>query len=120
MKTAKSKETNLIDMIVVKSEHIQWRETDDGVVEIIILRNGFVDRFVRLFRNTPKTFTVRLDEYGSFVWNATDGRRRISEIGEMLFARFGSDIEPIYERLVVFLNALLNNRLIALQSDQSQ
>jgi hypothetical protein len=106
------KKKNFLDFIVFKNSRPQWRKTEAGLAQISILRDGLVDRAVRIFKNTPRAFVVELDEFGSFVWEAADGEKTVFEIGVLLKERFGADIEPIYERLAVFLRILKNNRLI--------
>jgi hypothetical protein len=104
---------NLLDFVVVREDRPEWRTTEAGLTQIIIPRDGLMDRFVRLLRrSTPRSFTVDLDEFGSFVWEAIDDRRTVFEIGILLKERFGAKVEPVYERLALFLRILKNNRLI--------
>jgi hypothetical protein len=103
---------NLLDFIVVKENGPQWLKTEAGRARVVIPRNSFIDRAVRVFKNTPRAFTADLDEFGSFVCEAIDGKKTVFEIGALLKGRFGSDIEPVYERLASFLCLLKNNKLI--------
>jgi hypothetical protein len=49
---------------------------------------------------------TRLDAYGSFVWQQCDGARNVHEIAERLREHYGEDIEPVHERLKLFLQQL--------------
>lgn len=105
---------NLVEFIPKKcQENLEVRYLEDGLVQIIILRNTIMDKFVRTFiKKTPETFIVNLDEYGSFVYNQIDGKKDIYEIGIVCKEHFGEDIEPLYERLGAFFNLLKNNKFI--------
>ncbi len=46
---------------------------------------------------------LHLDAVGSTVWLASDGERTVSDIGERLRERFGEDIEPVWDRLALFV-----------------
>jgi hypothetical protein len=41
-----------------------------------------------------------------------DGKRDALEIAEMLEKELGADIQPVYERLGIFLRMLKNNKFI--------
>jgi hypothetical protein len=87
-----------------------WKE-EDGRVTILRPRFGFgrVGGFIeRRFR--PRPFRVHLDEIGSFVWKRCDGATRVSTIAEALVGEFGDRIDPVEERLVLFLQHLVRGR----------
>jgi len=108
------KNDNFLALVPRKSEDKQWQVDSDGLVEIIIKREGVLDKIVRLFMATPKVMRIRLDRHGSCVWKAIDGRRSIQEIGVILEEEFGEKVNPLYERLVTFICILRNNRFIIL------
>ncbi|HHU48980.1 MAG: PqqD family protein [Caldicoprobacterales bacterium] len=90
------------------------RETrHNGFTEIILPRDGLLDRLVRLVKNTPKVMRIQLDDRGSYVWQVMDGSRTIEEIGRLMDAEFGERAAPVYERLIFFLRILKNNGLIS-------
>jgi len=61
-----------------------------------------------------ENFIINLDELGTEVWNNIDGYKTVGEIGRKLGMKFGSDIEPIYERLNKFIIQLQRNKFIRL------
>lgn len=105
---------NLLDMVPQKNPAHSWHTTKQGLVQIVIMRDGLMDRLVRRFKKTPQTLRVDLDEYGSFVWQAIDGTRDIHTIGAMAHDVWGAEVEPLYERLGSFIVQLDNNGLILL------
>jgi hypothetical protein len=103
-----------LDQIVERVPGFAWRLSEADLALIDIPRDGFWDRLARLFKKTPKIYTVELDSISSFVWVALDGQKTVREIGLALSERFGPACEPVYERLSLFLRILGNNRLIRL------
>ncbi|MFQ5512536.1 MAG: PqqD family protein [Candidatus Krumholzibacteriia bacterium] len=93
----------------------KWRfeERGDGTVDVLMPRygGGPVGGVLKRFLN-PKPVRVQLDEVGACVWRLCDGRRSVHEIGESLHEHFGERIEPVYDRLGVFLEHMRKNGLI--------
>jgi len=115
MKNKIRKEDNFLELIPVIKEGQDWKIKEDGCVQILIPREGFFDKIVRIFVNTPKVMKIDLDDVGSCVWKSIDGKRNISEIGDILKAEFGEKAEPLYERLGTYINILRNNKFITLE-----
>ncbi len=57
-------------------------------------------------------YRLRLDEIGSFVWEHCSGDLSVQEIGARLGQRFGDTVEPVYERLDLFLRSLERSKSI--------
>jgi hypothetical protein len=104
---------NLLDMTPARNRDFDSYVTDDGLGHIVIPRMSPLDRLIRRVKpQVPETFTVDLDEFGSFVWSCLDGNRTVYDIGALLSAEFGETIEPVWSRLATFLKMLQNNKLI--------
>ena len=58
--------------------------------------------------------SIRLDVFGTWVWEKMDGNQTVFEIGESLSAEFGDAVEPVFERLGLFINLLARRRFIQL------
>lgn len=99
-----------------RSKNIKWKSRDDGNITLIIERNSLLEKILTFMFNTPGTITLDLDNLGSRVWSLCDGEKNIAEIGEIIKSEFGEEAEPIYERLVKFIQLLKNNSLIDLIS----
>jgi hypothetical protein len=63
---------------------------------------------------------LHLDPIGTTVWLACDGEHSVADIGALLRDRFGPDIEPVWERLALFVRHLARGRLIALEAPEDQ
>jgi len=109
------KDDNFLELIPVKDGSQSWEVNQEGLVQIIIPRDGILDKIVRIFFKTPEVMRIDLDLMGSNVWNAIDGKRNIKEIAEILRDKFGEKAEPLYERLGTYINILRNNKFITLE-----
>ena len=107
-------QNEMLDGIPIRS--VDWY-VDDDTGRIVLKRPKFITPWAqKLFRPTFKSdyFAVKLDDIGSVVWRNCDGRKTVSEIGKILGKQFGSDIEPIYERLFKFFVQLHKAKMIRL------
>jgi len=105
------KNANYLDLTpICTKEHLIG--TDKKVVVII---PKFTNKFA-VQSIVPKLkypdMKLNLDEIGSEVWLAIDGRKKVKEIAVELSQRFGDKIQPIDERLTKFLTQLYEQRLI--------
>ncbi|MBN2001580.1 PqqD family protein [candidate division KSB1 bacterium] len=95
---------------------IQWQKNDNN--RIVLLAPKFTNRFLakvllpRLKRPYNK---IKLDEFGSWVWNEIDGQKTVYQIGLLMKERFGNEAEPIFERLGKFINILARYKYITLE-----
>jgi len=55
-----------------------------------------------------------LDRVGSFVWIHIDGNRTIYDIARLIKDEFKDEVEPLYGRLIQYMNILKNNGFIDL------
>ena len=88
----------------------EWEERD-GKVTLIVPRYGrgpIGSLLARLLRARPGN--VHLDEVGSFVWRRIDGVATVAELADAMRREFGEKIEPVEDRLVLFMKTLLRGR----------
>lgn len=107
----KKKKINLLDLIPVRN--VEWVNNEQNL--IVLLKPKFTNRWLGKYilpRLKSPNYKVNLDAYGSFVWNNCDGKTTVAEIGERLKKEFGEDIEPVYERLCLFIKTLKRNRFV--------
>lgn len=105
------KKKNYLDFVPGKSEKNTW-DIKDNIVVINMTHKGIYNRIAQKLFNTPKVSHVSLDEYGSFVWQHIDGVNSVGDIALQLKEHFGDDIEPLYNRLVKYMQILYNNKFI--------
>jgi hypothetical protein len=99
------------DLVPVKAD-VQSVEEESRVVILMPRYPTIAGRLVGKLFHRSRYIKVRLDGIGSETWRLIDGKRTICEIGSKLHDVFGNDTEPLYPRLVEFLNILLRNRFI--------
>ena len=58
-------------------------------------------------------YQIRLDEVGTLVWKACDGRTSLADIVGRMRERFGDRVEPADQRLSRFMRTMLKGRMIA-------
>ena len=108
---------NLLELIPVRN--IKWEKKEDGL--IILLKPKFELALLRkhvLPRLKKPYFKIKLDQVGSFTWEHCDGSLRVKEIAKNLKDKFGEDVEPLYDRLALFLQSLEKNRLIFYKKEE--
>ena len=106
------KNNNYLDFVPVINPQNQWSEDEAGVVTVHMVHRGFYAAIAQKFFHTPRVSHIRLDEYGSFLWKELDGRRTVGELAQRMKAQFGDGAEPLYDRLVRYMQILRNNKFI--------
>jgi len=66
----------------------------------------------RLFHLRP--LKLRLDGVGAFAWRRCDGSVSVAEIASAMEEEYGGAVEPVEERLVMFLTGLLREKFVLL------
>ena len=102
---------NFLDFVPVISDRNTWN-CENGKVTIHMVNKGFYHMIAQKFFNTPRVSHIDLDEYGSYIWLQIDGERTIGNIADLLKEKYGENAEPLYDRLVKYMQILFNNRFI--------
>ncbi len=98
------KEDNFL-LYVPKKKHEAW-EIRNGKVYLIFYHDKIVERFVRWLVKKPNVSDMELDEIGSKVWQYIDDKRTVYDIGQELLKNFGEKMNPVYDRLIMYLRFL--------------
>lgn len=111
MKSNKKQE-NFLEYIPVTN--FEWRiseETKKVIVERPKFDNSLLKKYLLpYFKN--QNFDVKLDDFGSFVWQKIDGEKNIYEIALELEKEFGEKVNPVYDRLSRFIKHLHQQRFV--------
>lgn len=79
----------------------------DGQVTIEKKQNHWTQRlFRKLYVKIPETSYITLDPYGSFIFQAIDGKKDIEELGKLLSNKFEEADAYLYDRLTLYLHYL--------------
>lgn len=102
-----------LDAIYSLSDRIGLGEDSQGIITLSDPQDHKIQQFFRRLRfRIPRERRLTLDEYGSFVVRQIDGSASVPEIGRKMKEEFGHSAEPLFERLVPYLRALEQKRLI--------
>ncbi|MBI4811805.1 MAG: PqqD family protein [Ignavibacteriales bacterium] len=113
MKQKVIEKINLLDLKPFRV--LQWERSDDE--KIILLVPKFKNRYLVQWlmpRLKRPNFKVKLDEFGSFVWNHCDGNTTVSEISEKMKEKFGENFDPSYERIGKFISRLTHDKFLSI------
>lgn len=108
---------NLLDMCPVPS--IKWEQAEDGLITLFTPRfsNKWMVKHI-LPRMKHQDLKIHLDEFGSWVWQQIDGHTTVFQIAKNLQEKFGESVEPVYDRLGLFINHLARRQFITLTNDE--
>ncbi len=108
---AKNKE-NFLDYIPAISEKNTWDKDENGKVTIHMVHRGVYAAIARKVFHRPRVSHIDLDEIGSFIFSIIDGTRTVGAIAQLLSEEFGEKVNPLYDRLVKYMQILYNNEFI--------
>lgn len=108
---SKKQAENYLDFVPVQNPRNTWSE-DGGIVTIHMVHRGFYDRLAQKLFHTPPVSHIQLDEYGSFLWQRIDGETSVGTLADALREEYGEKAEPLYDRLVQYMQILRNNRFV--------
>jgi hypothetical protein len=113
-KESARKEVNLLELIPEKN--IGWEKDSEGFVVLLKpkFRHPFFLKHV-LPRLKKPYYKVRLDEIGSFFWEHCNGHLTVKELADRMAEHFGESIDPLYERVGLFLQSLEKNQFIRMK-----
>lgn len=99
-----TKAANKLDVIFRVSNKLSYEVNEEGIVTVLIKQDHMIQRIFRKLRlKIPEYQRIAMDEFGSYTFLQIDGHKTVREIGEALEARFGDKVQPLYERLSLFL-----------------
>jgi len=104
-------EINLLDLIPEKN--IDWNKNEEGLIVLLKpkFKNPFLAKHV-LPRLKNPYYRIKLDAVGSFIWELCDGHSTVKELSRRLKDKFKDKVEPLYDRLGLFLQNLEKNHFI--------
>ena len=103
---------NFMDFIPVCNPEYTWDADKKGIVTVHVVNKGFYNWLAQKVFKRPRVSHIKLDEYGSFVWQQMDGIRNVYEISKLVSAHFSEDAESVVPRLVKYIQILYQNKFI--------
>ena len=118
--TSKKELVNPIKVIFKLVDRIKVTEDESGIVTLWQPQDHKVQKLLRRLKlKIPEYTKLTLDEYGSFVIKQIDGEVTVETIGIHLKEQFGSSVEPLYERLIPYMEYLAKNCRLIERAPQS-
>lgn len=107
---------NLLDL--VPHPCVEWETNSHDKIDLLVpkFRHPLIRRWMKRLGKS-NTIRIHLDEFGSYAWLKCDGRRTVYQIGNELKDRFGTRIDPVFDRLSAFIRLLIQNKLIFMDSE---
>lgn len=91
-------------------DNVNYKIDDNGIVTVFEKQDHKIQKFFRKLRfKIPLYKEITLDEISSEVFIQIDGIKTVKEIGEALKLKFGDKVNPLYERLLIFINHIYIN-----------
>ncbi len=106
------KNFNYLEMHPYRS--YQYEIRSDGLVDVLVPK--FTSRFARKYilpRMKNPYFRANMDALGSYLWLNIDGKTKVSTLIDKMVERFGDQIQPATERVLLFLTQLYNAGFIS-------
>ena len=91
-------------------DNIVYKVDDNRIVTIIEKQDHKIQKFFRKLKfKIPLYKEIDFDEISSEVFLQIDGDKTVKEIGDNLEKKYGEKVNPLYERLLIFLNHIYIN-----------
>lgn len=86
-------------------ENVEYSIDENGIVTVLEKQDHKIQNILRKLKfKIPMYKEIELDEYCSSVFIMLNGRNTVEEVGENLKLKYGQEIHPLYERLLLFIN----------------
>lgn len=107
---------NYLDLIPGRRETLDWETDAEDKITLLQENKGIFHTIARKIFHRPRISRIHLDEMGNYIWPLLDGKRDVYEIGQLVKKRFGDKAEPLYERLITYLELLKEYGFIELRT----
>lgn len=95
----------VLNIIFKISDNLEYEVDKDNIVTILKKQDHKIQKFFRKLKfRIPEYTKISLDEYGGYAFLQIDGKKTVKDIGENIEANYGDKANPLYERLLLFLN----------------
>lgn len=108
----KNKVPNLLDLVPNQSQKFRSEIDENGAVTIFVENKGPFNFVAQKLFGKPRFSQVHLEEFGSFIWQQIDGEKTVQQIADLVHKKFGDKADPLYPRISMYMNTLLNYEFI--------
>lgn len=101
----------------VRNEKVDWERLNSDVVKLYLPHKKTpLMKLLGRFIDIPEERSFRFNPMGSMVWELCDGKNTVEEIKEIILKRTKSSDKDVEKRLSKFINKLIRNELIMLDT----
>ncbi len=107
-------------LTLIPHRAVEWEVRDDNKIVLLVpkFRRGLGARWIQPWIRR-KHIRVRLDEFGSFIWKCCDGSTSMESIAEKMKQQFGDRVEPVHNRLSMFMQKLVRGELLTFEQSST-
>ena len=113
----KKQQKNYLDLIPERVPEFLWSKDEEGIVVLEVENTGVFNRIAQKLFKRPKYTKVHMEKYGSFLWPLIDGQRTVMELADLQKAEFGEEVEPLYPRVVKYMQIMESYHFIILKEE---
>lgn len=96
---------DVLSLIFRVKDNLEYEVNNDGIVTVLEKQDHKLQNLLRKINfNIPKYKKIEMDKLSSDVFLQINGERSVKDIGEYLEDKYGEQVNPLYDRLLVFLN----------------
>lgn len=108
---------NYLDMVYVPRQDLEWREKEDGRIEVDMEHTGIHHRIAQKFFHRPRISHIALDQYGSVLWKGMDGKLSVYELVLLMQEKFPEEQDRMLDRVVTFMRTLERNHFVQVRKE---
>ncbi|MDD7402674.1 MAG: PqqD family protein [Butyribacter sp.] len=112
MKRKKKIPQNYMDIILVPQPELKWTTRKDGMVVLDMVNKGFFHKIAQTFFHRPRVSHIALDNYGTSVWKALDGKNTVYDVVCQMKELFPEEQDRMLDRVITFLHTLQENHFV--------
>lgn len=102
----KKQQKNYLDLIPERTPELKWSSDEEGIIVLEVENTGAFNRVAQKLFKKPKVTKVHMEKYGSFLWPLIDGEKTVMELADLQKAEFGDEVEPLYPRVVKYMQIM--------------
>lgn len=114
----KKQQKNYLDLIPERAAELTWSTDDEGIIVLEVENTGAFNRIAQKLFKRPRVTKVHMEKYGSFLWPLIDGERSVMELADLQKAAFGEEVEPLYPRVVKYMQIMESYHFIHFKNRQ--
>lgn len=99
---------NYLDFVPTHNPAIKFESDAQGKITILQENKGVFNFLAQKLFKKPRISQIHLDEMGNFIWPLIDGKKSVMDISVLVKEHFGDKAEPLYNRLVTYMQMLEN------------